>query len=71
MMQLGADGIFVGSGIFKSDNPALRARAIVEATTHYDDARVVAEVSKGIGEAMRGLEISQIPERELMAARGW
>src|SRR5947209_2473433 len=61
MMQLGADGIFVGSGIFKSDNPAGRAKAIVEATTHYEDARVVAEVSKGIGEAMRGLEINQIP----------
>jgi pyridoxal 5'-phosphate synthase pdxS subunit len=71
MMQLGADGIFVGSGIFKSDNPALRAKAIVEATTHYEDAHVVAEVSKGIGEAMRGLEISQIPERELLATRGW
>jgi pyridoxal 5'-phosphate synthase pdxS subunit len=71
MMQLGADGIFVGSGIFKSDNPAARAKAIVEATTHYEDARVVAEVSKGIGEAMRGLEIGQIPERELLATRGW
>jgi pyridoxal 5'-phosphate synthase pdxS subunit len=71
MMQLGADGIFVGSGIFKSNNPATRAKAIVEATTHYEDAGVVAEVSKGIGEAMRGLEISQIPERELLATRGW
>jgi pyridoxal 5'-phosphate synthase pdxS subunit len=71
MMQLGADGIFVGSGIFKSDNPARRAKAIVEATTHYEDPAVVAEVSKGIGEAMRGLEISQIPERELLATRGW
>jgi pyridoxal 5'-phosphate synthase pdxS subunit len=71
MMQLGADGIFVGSGIFKSDNPAGRAKAIVEATTHYEDPAVVAEVSKGIGEAMRGLEISQIPERELLATRGW
>jgi pyridoxal 5'-phosphate synthase pdxS subunit len=71
MMQLGADGIFVGSGIFKSDNPAGRAKAIVEATTHYDDPAVVSEVSKGIGEAMRGLEISQIPERELLATRGW
>ena len=71
MMQLGADGIFVGSGIFKSNNPAGRAKAIVEATTHYEDPTVVAEVSKGIGEAMRGLEISQIPERELLATRGW
>jgi pyridoxal 5'-phosphate synthase pdxS subunit len=71
MMQLGADGIFVGSGIFKSDNPAGRAKAIVEATTHYEDPAVVAEVSKGIGEAMRGLEINQIPERELLATRGW
>jgi pyridoxal 5'-phosphate synthase pdxS subunit len=71
MMQLGADGIFVGSGIFKSDNPAGRAKAVVEATTHYEDPAIVAEVSKGIGEAMRGLEISQIPERELLATRGW
>jgi pyridoxal 5'-phosphate synthase pdxS subunit len=71
MMQLGADGIFVGSGVFKSDNPSKRARAIVEATTHYADAAVVAEASRGLGEAMRGLEISAIPERELLATRGW
>jgi pyridoxal 5'-phosphate synthase pdxS subunit len=71
MMQLGADGIFVGSGIFKSDNPAGRARAIVEATTHYEDPAIVAEASRGLGEAMRGLEISSIPERELLATRGW
>ncbi|HZU14615.1 MAG TPA: pyridoxal 5'-phosphate synthase lyase subunit PdxS [Chloroflexota bacterium] len=71
MMQLGADGIFVGSGIFKSENPAVRAKAVVEATTHYENPDVVAEVSKGLGEAMRGLEISQIPERELLATRGW
>jgi pyridoxal 5'-phosphate synthase pdxS subunit len=71
MMQLGADGIFVGSGVFKSSEPALRAKAIVEATTHWDNASVVAESSKGLGEAMRGLEISQIPERELLATRGW
>jgi pyridoxal 5'-phosphate synthase pdxS subunit len=71
MMQLGADGIFVGSGVFKSSDPARRARAIVEATTHYEDAAVVADVSRGIGEAMRGLEISAIPERELLATRGW
>lgn len=71
MMQLGADGIFVGSGVFKSDNPARRAKAIVEATTHYEDASIVADASRGLGEAMRGLEISAIPERELLAARGW
>lgn len=71
MMQLGADGIFVGSGIFKSDNPAARAKAIVEATTHYENPSVVAETSHGLGEAMRGLEISAIPERELLATRGW
>jgi pyridoxal 5'-phosphate synthase pdxS subunit len=71
MMQLGADGIFVGSGIFKSDNPAARARAIVEATTHYEDPATVARASRGLGEAMRGLEISAIPERELLATRGW
>jgi pyridoxal 5'-phosphate synthase pdxS subunit len=71
MMQLGADGIFVGSGIFKSDNPAKRARAIVEATTHYADTAIVADASRGLGEAMRGLEISSIPERELLATRGW
>src|SRR3954468_8403313 len=62
MMQLGADGNFVGSGIFKSDNPAKRAAAIVKATTHYKDAGILAEVSKGLGDAMRGLEIGQIPQ---------
>jgi pyridoxal 5'-phosphate synthase pdxS subunit len=71
MMQLGADGIFVGSGVFKSDNPAKRAQAIVEATTHFEDAAIVANASRGLGEAMRGIEINAIPERELMAARGW
>jgi pyridoxal 5'-phosphate synthase pdxS subunit len=71
MMQLGADGIFVGSGVFKSDNPAKRARAIVEATTHFEDATTVANASRGLGEAMRGIEISAIPERELLATRGW
>jgi len=71
MMQLGADGIFVGSGVFKSENPPARARAIVEATTHYEDASIVADASRGLGEAMRGLEISVIPERELLATRGW
>jgi pyridoxal 5'-phosphate synthase pdxS subunit len=71
MMQLGADGIFVGSGVFKSDNPARRANAIVEATTHYEDPAIVAEASRDLGEAMRGIEISAIPERELLATRGW
>jgi pyridoxal 5'-phosphate synthase pdxS subunit len=71
MMQLGADGIFVGSGIFKSGDPARRAKAIVEATTHYDDPAIVAEASRGLGEAMVGIEISKIPERELLATRGW
>jgi len=71
MMQLGVDGVFVGSGIFKSGNPAQRAKAIVEATTHYNDALRIAEVSKGLGEAMVGIEISAIPENELLAVRGW
>jgi pyridoxal 5'-phosphate synthase pdxS subunit len=71
MMQLGADGIFVGSGIFKSGDPARRAKAIVEATTHYEDPAIVAAASKGLGEAMVGIEISTIPERELLAVRGW
>ncbi len=71
MMQLGVDGVFVGSGIFKSGDPARRARAIVEATTHYNDPEILAEVSKGLGEAMVGLEISTIPHDQLMAERGW
>ena len=71
MMQLGADGVFVGSGIFKSSNPAVRARAIVQATTHYHDAKIIAEVSKNLGEAMPGLDIKQIPPEELLAGRGW
>jgi len=71
MMYLGAEGVFVGSGIFKSSNPSARAKAIVKATTHYKDASVVAEVSKGLGEAMPGLEISKIPPQELLAGRGW
>ena len=70
MMQLGSDGVFVGSGIFKSDNPAMMANAIVQATTHFRDPKILAEVSRGIGEPMRGLEISQIPEKELLAGRG-
>ena len=71
MMQLGADGVFVGSGIFKSEDPMRRARAIVEATTHYMDAGIIAKVSRGLGRAMRGLELSTIPEAERMAPRGW
>jgi pyridoxal 5'-phosphate synthase pdxS subunit len=71
MMQLGADGIFVGSGIFKSSDPEVRARAIVKATTHYQDPQVIAEVSKALGLAMPGLEIKSIPEKELLAPRGW
>ena len=71
MMQLGAEGVFVGSGIFKSSNPSVRAKAIVKATTHYMDAAIIAEVSKNLGEAMPGLDIKQIPEDELLAKRGW
>ncbi len=71
MMQLGADGVFVGSGIFKSTDPSARAQAIVKATTHYNDPKIVAEVSKNLGEAMPGLDIKQIPSDELLAPRGW
>lgn len=71
MMALGCDGIFVGSGIFKSDDPSGFARAIVEATTFWADADVVAKVSRGLGEAMAGLEIDKIPAGEKMAERGW
>jgi len=71
MMQLGADGVFVGSGIFKSSNPEVRARAIVKATTHFQDPEIIAEVSKNLGQAMPGLDIKQIPPEELLASRGW
>jgi pyridoxal 5'-phosphate synthase pdxS subunit len=71
MMQLGADGVFVGSGIFKSADPASRAKAIVQATTHYQDAKILAEVSRGLGEAMPGLEIGQIDPEQLIQNRGW
>jgi pyridoxal 5'-phosphate synthase pdxS subunit len=71
MMKLGADGIFVGSGIFKSDNPALFAKAIVEATTHYNDPEVLARVSRGLGAAMRGISVSSLEQKELLASRGW
>lgn len=71
MMQLGADGVFVGSGIFKSENPEKFARAIVEATTHYEDYDLIAEVSKDLGTAMKGLEISKLSPEERMQERGW
>lgn len=71
MMQLGADGVFVGSGIFKSENPEKFARAIVQATTHYEDYALIAEVSKNLGIAMKGIEISSLQEKDRMAERGW
>jgi pyridoxal 5'-phosphate synthase pdxS subunit len=71
MMHLGAEGVFVGSGIFKSSNPSARAKAIVKATTHYKDFKIIAEVSKDLGEAMPGLDIRQIPPEEQLAKRGW
>ena len=71
MMQLGADGVFVGSGIFKSENPAKFARSIVEATTHYQDYAKIAELSKGLGSAMKGLEISTLSPENRMQDRGW
>ena len=71
MMTLGNDGVFVGSGIFKSDNPAARAKAIVEATTHWDDPKVIAEVSKGIGFAMKGISNASLPAEQQLATRGW
>ena len=69
MMQLGADGVFVGSGIFKSGDPATRANAIVQAVTHYNDPKIIAEVSKDLGEAMVGISARSIPENELLASR--
>ena len=71
MMQLGSDGVFVGSGIFKSDDPEPRARAIVEAVTNFDDPKVLAEISKGLGEAMKGIEISTIKPEQRLQERGW
>jgi pyridoxal 5'-phosphate synthase pdxS subunit len=71
VMQLGAEGVFVGSGIFKSDNPSRTAAAIVKATTNYEDPAIIAEASKGLGEPMRGIDLRTIPEQELMAPRGW
>jgi pyridoxal 5'-phosphate synthase pdxS subunit len=71
MMQLGMDGVFVGSGIFKSGNPAKRAKAIVEAVTHFNDPDILANVSRNLGEAMVGIGISTLPDNEKIAGRGW
>ena len=71
MMQLGVDGNFVGSGIFKSENPAATARAIVEATTYFNDPDALAKVSRGLGEAMRGRDIKELGEEGLLQVRGW
>lgn len=71
VMQLGAQAVFVGSGIFKSGDPARRAKAIVEATTHYRDAKMLAEISRGLGEPMTGINITSLPKDQLLAARGW
>jgi len=71
MMQLGADGVFVGSGIFKSDDPAPRARAVVKAVTNYNDPAAIAEASRGLGEPMRGLDVRSMAEEERLATRGW
>ena len=71
MMALGADGVFVGSGIFKSGDPARRARAIVQAVTHWNDPKILAEVSRNLGEAMVGINVSALPQEELLSVRGW
>jgi pyridoxal 5'-phosphate synthase pdxS subunit len=71
MMQIGVDGVFVGSGIFKSGDPARRARAIVEATTHYNNPEILARVSENLGEPMVGISVSTLPEAEQLATRGW
>lgn len=71
MMQLGVDGVFVGSGIFKSDDPAPRARAIVKATTHFQDPKILAEVSENLGQPMVGISVSSLPEDQKLATRGW
>jgi pyridoxal 5'-phosphate synthase pdxS subunit len=71
MMQLGVDGVFVGSGIFKSSDPGPRARAIVEATTHFQDPDVLAKVSHGLGEPMHGIDIAELGEEGLLQTRGW
>ncbi|HES58301.1 MAG TPA: pyridoxal 5'-phosphate synthase lyase subunit PdxS, partial [Firmicutes bacterium] len=71
MMQLGAESVFVGSGIFKSEDPGPRAEAIVQAVLHYDDPKKLAEISTGLGIAMSGLDIATMPDEERMATRGW
>lgn len=71
MMQMGADGVFVGSGIFKSGDPAARAKAIVHATTHYNDPAEIARVSRGLGEAMVGINVADVPAPHRLAERGW
>ena len=71
MMQLGCDGVFVGSGIFKSDNPAVRAKAIVDAVAHFNEPAIIAEVSKGLGEAMRGISVQSMREEDKVQGRGW
>ena len=71
MMQLGAETIFVGSGIFKSEDPPARAKAMVEAVTHWDNPELLARISEGLLEAMKGIDISEIPEGQLMQERGW
>jgi pyridoxal 5'-phosphate synthase pdxS subunit len=71
MMALGADGVFVGSGIFKSGDPAKRAAAIVKSVTHWQDAEILAEVSKNLGEAMVGINVATLPQEELLSVRGW
>jgi pyridoxal 5'-phosphate synthase pdxS subunit len=70
-MQLGAEGVFVGSGIFKSEDPATTATAIVQATTHFDDPKIIAEVSRGLAAPMRGMSVASVPEEERLAVRGW
>jgi pyridoxal 5'-phosphate synthase pdxS subunit len=71
MMQLGMDGVFVGSGIFKSGDPAKRAAAIVKSVTHFNDPKILAEISRNLGEPMVGRQVTEIPENELIAKRGW
>jgi len=71
MMQLGAEAVFVGSGIFKSSDPARRAKAIVQATTHYKDPDVLARVSEELGDAMVGIETAKLAEKDLLQTRGW
>jgi pyridoxal 5'-phosphate synthase pdxS subunit len=71
MMQLGADGVFVGSGIFKSSDPERIAKAVVKAVTHYNDPEIIAEVSKGLGDAMPGIDMRTLPEEQLLSVRGW